>query len=58
MNLHDAKRLLDTIKEGASYPTEVVDKALDMTGDQRNYTYLPSTEVDEFVQALREGGSI
>ncbi len=58
MNLHDAKRLLDTIKDGASYPTEVVDKALDMTGDQRNYTYLPSTEVDEFVQALREGGAI
>ena len=58
MNIQDAKRLLDTIKEGASYPTEVVDKALDMTGDQRNYTYLPSTEVDEFVQALREGGAI
>jgi hypothetical protein len=36
----------------------VVDKALDITGDQRDYTYLPSTEIDEFVQALREGGAI
>jgi hypothetical protein len=58
MNIQDAKRLLDTIKEGASYPTEVVDKALDMSGDQRDYIYLPSPEIDEFVHALRESGQL
>lgn len=58
MNIQDAKRLLDTIKEGASYPTEVVDKALDMTGDQRDYVFMPSPEIDEFVQALRESGQL
>lgn len=58
MNIQDAKRLLDTIKEGASYPTEVVDKALDMTGDQRDYIFMPSPEIDEFVQALRESGQL
>jgi hypothetical protein len=58
MNIQDAKRLLDSIKDGAQYPAEVVAKALDMSGDQRDYVYLPSPEIDEFVQALREGGAI
>jgi hypothetical protein len=58
MTHDDSKKLLDSIKDGAQYPAEVVAKALDMSGDQRDYTYLPSTEIDEFVQALREGGAI
>ena len=58
MTHNDSKKLLDSIKDGAQYPAEVVAKALDMSGDQRDYTYLPSTEIDEFVQALREGGAI
>lgn len=58
MNIQDARRLLDTVKEGASYPAEVIDKALDATGDRRDYIFMPAPEIDEFVQALREGGAI
>ena len=58
MTHDDSKRLLDSIKDGAQYPAEVVAKALDMSGDQRDYIYLPSPEIDEFVNALRESGQL
>jgi len=58
MTHDDSKKLLDSIKDGAQYPAVVVAKALDMSVDQREYTYLPSPEIDEFVLALRESGQL
>ena len=58
MTSEDAHRLLDNVKDGAYYPDEAVDRALSVTGDQLDYIFVPTTELDEFVQALHESGSI
>ena len=58
MTFEEAHRLLDNIKDGAQYPDEVVDRALSVTGDQLNYIFVATTELDEFVEALFESGAI
>ena len=54
----DANRLLDSVKDGAVYPQEIVSKALSATGDHNDYIFVICPEIEDFVQALREGGSI
>ena len=58
MNSDDANRLLNSVKDGAVYPQEIVSKALSATGDHNDYIFVICPEIEDFVQALREGGSI
>lgn len=58
MTPQEAHKLLDSVKDGAQFSHEVVNQALSVTGDQINFVYVATTELDDFVQALLEGGAI
>jgi hypothetical protein len=58
MTAEDANKLLDSVKDGAQHTHEVVNSALSVTGDLLNYVFVATTELDDFIQALLEGGAI
>jgi len=47
MNYFQANAILDAVKEGRNYPSQIVNKALELTGDART---------DEFYEGLRSEG--
>lgn len=58
MTYAQANRLLDRVKDGNRYPTEVICEALAMTGDGDHATQLPCPEIEDFMQALHESGGL
>jgi hypothetical protein len=58
MTYAEANKLLDHVKDGTRYPTEVISEALAMTGDGDHATQLPCPEIDDFVQALKQSGAL
>lgn len=58
MTYAEATRLLDQVKDGVRYPTEVITEALAMTGDGEHATQLPCPEIEVFIEALRHSGAL
>lgn len=56
MNMDEAKKVLDMARMGLNLPTEVIDQALYMTGDNPDSLPLPTQEMADFLDCLRREG--